>query len=429
MTDSALTQVNEHYLDKVMDLSQAKEVEASEDIYAANGMKLIAKGARLSSEMQERLILHRLKKPLETSISVNDGVDMKEIVEEAQRLTDEVRPLRSLLGDSTESTPFRILSRIPLNHSLKTLLSLVNHTDKNGALQHHILASLLASGLARKLGLDDDKLQTVATAGLFHDVGELYIDPAYLQPKQKLKPSEWRHVVSHPVVGQKVLADVGGLNKAVTRAVLEHHERYSGNGYPQHLAGNAISVESQVLAVAEILASMSMRQELSLQRAELALRIVPGEHALSIVSVLCRTALESRSTQAAITFPPVNVLIQESSSLLKRLHTLVTCCADLCAKPTLQSLAAASLLRHALTRLHLIQQALASTGVYACGEEQQHLLAESVGAQVGLEIHVVILEINWRISELARDLALRSEHLAAQELEALEPLVSLLDED
>lgn len=428
MTDSSLTQVNEHYLDKVIDLSQAKEVEASEDIYAANGMKLIAKGARLSNEMQERLILHRLKKPLETSISVNDGVDMKEILAEAVRLINEVGPLQSLLGGSMGGSPLKILSRISLNTSLKMLLSLVNHA-KNGALQHYILVSLLASGLARKLSLDEGNLQTVATAGLLHDVGELYIDPAYLRPKQKLKPSEWRHVVSHPVVGQKLLAEVGGLNKTVTRAVLEHHERFGGNGYPQHLAGNAIGIESQVLAVAEILASMSMRQELTLQRAELALRIVPGEHALSIVSVLFKTALESRATQAAVAFPPVDVLIQESVSVLKRLHALVTLCADLCAEPTLQSLTATSLLRHALTRLHLIQQALASTGIDVCAEDQQHLLTETVRSQDGLEIHGVILEINWRISELARDLILLSEHLAAQELEALEPLISLLEEN
>jgi len=181
--------------------------------------------------------------------------------------------------------------------------------------------------------------------------------------------------------------------------------------------------------VAEILASMSMRQELTLQRAELALRIVPGEHALSIVSVLSRVARDSRATQAAVVFPSVDVLIQESEALLKRLNALVTHCADLCADPTLQSPTAASLLRHALTRLHLIQQALASTDVDICAEDQQHLLAETVGSQDGLEIHGVILEINRRISELARDLSLRSEHLAAQELEALEPLISLLGED
>jgi len=428
MTDNALTQVNEHYLDKVMDLAQLKEVEASEDIYAANGMKLIAKGARLSNEMQERLILHRLKKPLESSISVSDGVDMKEILTQAQRLTDEDSPLQSLLRGSTrEGSPLGIVSRIPLNHTLKMLFSLVNYTADN-ALQHYILAGLLASSLARKLNLGEDSQRTVATAGLFHDVGKLYIDPAYLRTKSKLKPSEWRHVVSHPVIGQKVLSEVGGLNKSVTQAVLEHHERYSGNGYPQHLAGSAISIEGQVLAVAEILASMSMRQELTWQRAKLALRIVPGEHALQIMSVLSHTTVDGCEAQTEFASLPADRLIQESDSLLKRLRELVKHCADLCAAPTLQSAMAASLLRQALARLHLIQQALASTGVDICAESQQQLLAESVDSQDRLEIHGVILEINWRIGELARDLVLLSENLAAQELEALAPLISLLEE-
>ena len=427
MTDNSLTQVNEHYLDKVIDLSQVKDVEASEDIYAANGMKLIAKGARLSSEMQERLILHRLKKPLETSISVSDGVDMKQILVEAQRLTDEAGPLQSLLGGSTGGTPFKVLSRISLNHPLKMLLSLVNHTESN-ALQHYILASLLASGLAGKLNLDEGQQRTVAIAGLFHDVGKLYIDPAYLRPKQKLKASEWRHVVSHPVIGQKVLSEVGDLNKSVTQAVLEHHERYGGNGYPQHLAGSAIGVESQVLAVAEILASMSMRQELTWQRAKLALRIVPGEHALQIMSVLSHTTVGGGEAQAEFASLPADRLIRESDSLLKRLRELVKQCADLCAEPTLQSAMAASLLRQALARLHLIQQALASTGVDICAESQQQLMAESVSSQDRLEIHGVILEINWRIGELARDMVLLSEHLAAHELAALKPLISLLEE-
>lgn len=428
MIDSELTQVNEHYLNKVMDLSMEKEVEASEDIYAANGMKLIAKGARLSNEMQERLILHRLKKPLETSISVNDGVGMKEIQAEAQRLAEEVKPLQALMGSPKGAdAPLKILSRMSFNHSLMMLLAVANHAGKN-ALQHYIVASLVAASVARKLDLSEERLQAAASAGLFHDVGKLYINPEYLRPKQKLKPSEWRHVVSHPVIGQKLLAEVGGLGKAVTQAVLEHHERYNGNGYPQQLAGNAISAEGQVLAVAEILASMFVRRELTLQRAELALKIVPGEHALPIVSILSRAAFEARATQAEEFAPPTDVLIRERDALLERLQALVKLSADLCASADLQSAAAASLLRQALTRLHLIQQALASTGVDFCAEGQDDPLMQSLGHNDGFEIHVVILEINWRISELARDLVLHSEHLKPPELAALEPLIALLEE-
>lgn len=428
MTDSELNQVNEHYLNKVMDLSQEKEVEASEDIYAANGMKLIAKGAKLSHEMQERLILHRLTKPLETSIAVNDGVGMKEVMAEAQRLADESKPLQALLGSAKGAdAPLKILSRMNFNHSLMMLLSVANHAS-DGALGHYVVASLLSAGIARQLNLNEDKLQNVATAGLFHDVGKLYINPEYLRPNQKLKPSEWRHVVSHPVIGQKLLTEVGGLNRATTQAVLEHHERFNGNGYPQQLAGNAIGIEGQVLAAAEILASMFVRRELSLQRAELALRIVPGEHALPIVSILSRASAEAEVAQGEDFAVQADALAKARDVLLDRLQALVTLCADLCASPALKSVPAAGLLRQVLTRLHLIQQALASTGVDYRDDGHDDLLLSSLGHKDGFEIHVVIMEINWRISELARDLILHSEHLAPQELEALEPLISLLEE-
>lgn len=424
MADSSLTQVNEHYLDKVMDLSQVTEVEASEDIYAANGMKLVSKGARISSEMQERLIVHRLKKPLESSLAVNDGVDLKAILAEAQRLVDEVRPLQSLLGGvKGEMTPLKVLSKTPLNPSLVTLLSVAGHSGKS-ALEHAVVTSLVAASVARGLNLGEDKLQTVATAGLFHDVGKLYIHPDYLQHNRKLKPSEWRHVVSHPVIAQKLLAEVGSSSKAVGQAVLEHHERYNGYGYPQQLVGNAISIEGQLLAVAEIVASMFVRQEFTLQRAELALRLVPGEHALPIVSVLSRAAAQQETDPAQ----PAEALMQNRNALLKRLRILVELSADLCASPVLRSASATALLRQILMRLHLIQQALSSTGLDACADSTDALMLETAGYKDGFEIQIVILEIDWRLSELARDVTLQSEQLTTQEWEALEPLVSLLDE-
>lgn len=428
MADSALTQVNEHYLDKVMDLSQAKEVEASEDIYAANGMKLVAKGARLSPEMQERLILHRLKKPLETSIAVNDGIDMQAIRAEAERLVEEVKALRPLAAAAGDDGPLGVLARMDCNQSLLMLLSVINHGGP-GALQHCIVASLVAAGLGRKLRLNEDRLLSLATAGLFHDVGKLYIKPEYLRPSRKLKPSEWRHVISHPIVGQKLLAEVGGLNKTAAQAVLEHHERYNGNGYPQQLAGSAISVEGQVLAAAEILASMFVRDELTLQRAGLALRIVPGEHALPIVSILSRAASETPGQEVEGGAPQAAELARARKALLGRLQSLVNLSADLCAAPALKSAATVALTRQALTRLHLIQQALASTGVDFCGNGGESLLPESITPRDRFEIHGVILEISWRLSELERDLVLHSEHLAPQEMQALEPLIALLEQD
>ena len=74
MSESRLTSVNEHCLDNVMKLAQTTKVTTSEDVYDAHGTKLVAKGADITPAMKEKLVHHKLRKPLETSLSVVDGM-------------------------------------------------------------------------------------------------------------------------------------------------------------------------------------------------------------------------------------------------------------------------------------------------------------------------------------------------------------------
>ena len=94
--DISLNDVNKNYLDKVMDLAEEMDVEATEDIFDSRGMKLVAKGARISRNLQEKLIMHKLKKPLESSIAVEGGVSSNSVVEEAERLSETVPPVAKM---------------------------------------------------------------------------------------------------------------------------------------------------------------------------------------------------------------------------------------------------------------------------------------------------------------------------------------------
>ena len=94
MSDAQLsTAVNQHYLNKVMDLSESMDVQANEDIFDARGTKLLAKGARVSRALQEKLIVHKLTKPLEACIAVDGGVDDQRIAFVAERLLDDDGPM------------------------------------------------------------------------------------------------------------------------------------------------------------------------------------------------------------------------------------------------------------------------------------------------------------------------------------------------
>jgi hypothetical protein len=81
--------VNCHYLDHVMAISAIHAVEANEDIVAADGMKLLAKGARIDETARSRLLEYKLCKPLENSITVGDAVQPHELSSLARQLLDD----------------------------------------------------------------------------------------------------------------------------------------------------------------------------------------------------------------------------------------------------------------------------------------------------------------------------------------------------
>ena len=92
-------------------------------------------------------------------------------------------------------------------------------------------------------------------AGLMHDVGELYLPPASLQRDAPLQADQWRQIVSHPVIGHRVLGELDGGGPDLAELVLNHHERLDGFGYPRGLQSEQLALPSQLLAVEIILTS------------------------------------------------------------------------------------------------------------------------------------------------------------------------------
>jgi len=284
--EHTLNSVNRYYLDKVMRLSEQRDIKATEDIFDARGMKLVAKGTTVSRKLQERLMARQLSKPFESSIAVEGGIDPDAIVTEAKRVAETVEPVKALLDhDQGGSSPIRLLSDARFGSAMSTMLTIVQDGGAH-ALQHGVLVSLISIALAKKCGLGVGDQMNVALAGLLHDIGELYIDPEYLHSGRRLYPHEWRHVVVHPRIGQMLIEGLENYPATVARAVFEHHERLDGGGYPRGSAGKAISMEGQVVAVAEMISGVFLSKDQPLKRAELALKIVPGEHPHQLVSAV-----------------------------------------------------------------------------------------------------------------------------------------------
>ncbi|MEQ1743297.1 MAG: HD domain-containing phosphohydrolase [Candidatus Nitrotoga sp.] len=404
---SELHNVNPHYLERVVDLNTSYDVSASEDIFDANGMKLLAKGAKIASGVQEKLIRHKLKKPLENSIALTDGVTIDKVVEIAKQLLEEVAPLKLLL-DSAPSKIFPIdpISRISLNSSTITLLTMAYNSEGQRAFKHTVMVALISTILGIRSKCSSDEISTVAHAGLLHDVGEMYLAPEYLKSAAHLKPEDWKYVVVHPKVGQLVLQEFTTYPSKVARAVGEHHERLDGSGYPDQVIGNKISREGAIVAAAEALGGIFMNPNSPLQRATMAMRIVPGEFAADLVSLISSTAQSSSLEVQGSNRKPLSELAPNLQNLHDKLLNTMSLCETISVSPLVKNNVAYLALQQVVHRIQVIKRSLASSGVGSCLLEP-HLVLSEVAPEILLELEVVSRELQWRLRDIARELFLR----------------------
>ena len=114
---------------------------------------------------------------------------------------------------------------------------------------HGARVALLAKDIGQWLGLPAPRLERLGLAAYLHDVGKLKLSAQILQTPDSLTPCEWRLMMQHPGYGRQLLE---ATTLAFTAPIIEqHHERLDGSGYPFGLAGDAVDVESYIIAVAD----------------------------------------------------------------------------------------------------------------------------------------------------------------------------------
>jgi HD-GYP domain-containing protein (c-di-GMP phosphodiesterase class II) len=121
---------------------------------------------------------------------------------------------------------------------------------------HSERVARIAVQVGQEFGLRGAELGNLYLAGLLHDVGKIGIDYAVLQKREPLTRAEEQQVQKHVTIGCELLAGLRPL-RGLVPAVLHHHERYDGAGYPHGLLGESIPLSARVLAVADACDAMS----------------------------------------------------------------------------------------------------------------------------------------------------------------------------
>ncbi len=135
---------------------------------------------------------------------------------------------------------------------LSVLVTLSRTVEKRdlGTYGHSMRVSETSARIAENLGLSMDEVADVRAASLLHDIGKIGISDSILAKQEPLTEEELGMIRSHTQKGVEILQPLKQF-EALLPAILHHHERYDGSGYPAALSGDAIPLSARIIAVAD----------------------------------------------------------------------------------------------------------------------------------------------------------------------------------
>ncbi len=121
---------------------------------------------------------------------------------------------------------------------------------------HSMRVAEVACLIAEELGWNDEQISELRFQGMMHDIGKIGVPDSVLNKPGRLNSIEFELVQSHTTVGSDILKNVTSI-PGVEKAARHHHERFDGNGYPDHLKGEEIPINARIIGVADAYDAMN----------------------------------------------------------------------------------------------------------------------------------------------------------------------------
>lgn len=163
---------------------------------------------------------------------------------------EDVRLGRSISAEHARATVHHLVEEIATHESAALWLTQLKSKDEYTVI-HSLNVCVLSIAFGHHLGLDARQLELLGMGALLHDIGKTRIPDAVLNKPGRLSSDEFEVVRRHPVDGH-AMATAAELPREVLEAVLYHHERIDGRGYPEGLSGTEIPLLARIVAIADV---------------------------------------------------------------------------------------------------------------------------------------------------------------------------------
>lgn len=247
-----------------------------EDVVVNQDQVIIRKNSSLTNELIRVLQAYLIKnvevEKIDTPSEQSSGTSEKWFSEERKPSSFISRYLEIIEEYKEMYLSWGRGSSIQISKVRELLLPLLEHINNNEhqifllhhfstkeeyMYQHPVAVSLIANLIGRQIGLSKGERIQLSIAGFLIDCGMCKINPSIILKKETLLPDEYEEIKRHPVYSYQMTKNISTLSHESKLAVLQHHERLDGSGYPFKIDQTKIHPFSQILAVADVYHAMT----------------------------------------------------------------------------------------------------------------------------------------------------------------------------
>lgn len=231
----------------------------SEDIYDLEGSVLVGKNASITPYIIEKLESSRIMSvPVYPSIDETSGtndLNFNGVYKEGVLALKEIINCL-VIGEDIDSEQIKEISNtlyeeIQNNNLILDQIKKFKFENKY-TYNHSVNVALYSLLIGKWIGLNEIEMKKVVKAGLLHDIGKTKIAPEIISKKGKLTKKEFETIKTHSEIGYEMSKAIPNIDEDVRQAILSHHEREDGSGYPCGLKGNKINLYAKILAIADV---------------------------------------------------------------------------------------------------------------------------------------------------------------------------------
>lgn len=234
----------------------------ADDIFSDKGILIIPKNAPIND-----YVIYKL-----TNLGIYDVTiyDEKEIDKSGDPLTisqlkskyrnyvatikevlNELASGKELDFEKAKAISDSIYLNITSNYNLIKCINHLKDTDEY-TFTHSINVSIYAMLLSRWLDLNEIDVENAVLSGVLHDIGKAKIPKNILNKKGPLNHKEFDIMKTHTLLGYDMIKNIPDLNHEIKKAILLHHEKDNGKGYPLGLIGSKLNIYTKIISVADV---------------------------------------------------------------------------------------------------------------------------------------------------------------------------------